>query len=176
MGSNLKKGGILCLHFLPLLIFLVCPRMFHPFWSVSSAYRFSLWHIATFAKPAYGLNLNVGGGSPSPYWWNMNGSDILFSTLSNLTGGLVADCQTLLIALVSLGFICMAVDILLGPMIRKVSDDSGYRDYKRKRLKQDIYRLRYEKEGNFTGGWDDKGKFRVDKWYLIYLNSEPVLV
>lgn len=93
----------------------------------------------------------------------MSGSDILFSTLSNLTGGLVADCQTLLIALISLGFICMAVDILLGPMIRKVSDDSGYRDYKRKRLKQDIYRLRYEKEGNFTGGWDDNGKFRVDK-------------
>jgi hypothetical protein len=93
----------------------------------------------------------------------MNGSDILFSTLSNLTGGLVADCQTLLIALISLGFICMAVDILLGPLFRKVSDDIGYNDYKRKRLKQDIYRRRYEKEGNFTGGWDDNGRFRVNK-------------
>lgn len=42
----------------------------------------------------------------------MNPTDIIFQTVSNLTGGLIVDIQTAIIGLVTIGFILMGLDYL----------------------------------------------------------------
>ncbi len=43
----------------------------------------------------------------------MNPTDILFTTVSNLTGGLITDMTTLVVGLISLAFILMGLDSLM---------------------------------------------------------------
>ena len=42
----------------------------------------------------------------------MSIDQILFDTVSNLTGGLIADLQTALVALIGIAFICMGFDLI----------------------------------------------------------------
>lgn len=42
----------------------------------------------------------------------MNPTNILFTTISNLTGGLITDVTTLIVGMVTLAFILMGLDIL----------------------------------------------------------------
>lgn len=44
----------------------------------------------------------------------MNPIDLIFATVSDLTGGLITDITTLIIGLVSLGFILFGLDKLVG--------------------------------------------------------------
>lgn len=43
----------------------------------------------------------------------MNPTDILFTTVSNLTGGLITDMTTLVVGLITLAFILMGLDLLM---------------------------------------------------------------
>lgn len=42
----------------------------------------------------------------------MNPTDLIFQTVSNLTGGLITDVQTAVIGLVTLGFVVMGVGLI----------------------------------------------------------------
>jgi hypothetical protein len=42
----------------------------------------------------------------------MNFSQVLFDSISSLTGGLVSDLQTALVAMFAIAFICMGIDYL----------------------------------------------------------------
>jgi len=48
--------------------------------------------------------------------------NILFATISNLTGGLINDITTLLVILLTLAFVVMGLDILKDTMFRYVGD------------------------------------------------------
>lgn len=43
----------------------------------------------------------------------MNPTDIIFQTVSNLTGGLITDMTTLIVGLVTVAFILMGLDLLI---------------------------------------------------------------
>lgn len=47
----------------------------------------------------------------------MNPTDLIFQTVSNLTGGLITDIQTAVIGLVTIGFVVMGLDLLKGLLL-----------------------------------------------------------
>lgn len=87
---------------------------------------------------------------PSPPFEIMDPSNILFETISNLTGGLIADLQTAFLGILVLGFIAMAVDYITAPLqesfkLRRENADAerDYQEYAEKRRKREWMQNRY---------------------------------
>lgn len=83
----------------------------------------------------------------------MTASDILFQTVSNLTGGLITDLTTAMLALVTIGFIVMALDYVTAPLqnywtLKRESAEYEleYQKYKKNRHKREMFQNRYRSE------------------------------
>lgn len=50
----------------------------------------------------------------------MQPTDIIFQSVSNLTGGLITDMTTLIVGLVTLAFILMGLDVLVSVLVNDV--------------------------------------------------------
>lgn len=48
--------------------------------------------------------------------------EILFTTISSLTGGLVTDIKTLMVAMLSIAFICMAFDLIRDALENSIAE------------------------------------------------------
>lgn len=68
----------------------------------------------------------------------MDPTDIIFQTVANLTGGIVIDVQTVVVGLVTIGFVVMGVgfikNLLLSGSEGSVKDEKDESDEKEKKL------------------------------------------
>lgn len=93
----------------------------------------------------------------------MNPSNILFSSFSALTGGLVTDLTTTMLALLGVGFVVMGFDYLREAFEARVvqprKDEMDYQKYKSKRDVSIRNKVRYENESqnyNSISDWTKK--------------------
>jgi len=74
---------------------------------------------------------------------------ILFDVASNLTGGLINDVQTMLIAVITLTVIYLGADILISYLTGfSIGETKDYIDYASKRDRQNRIRQRYDETHN----------------------------
>lgn len=88
----------------------------------------------------------------------MNPVDILFASVSSLTGGLITDMTTAMVAIVCLSFLLMGFDILRdiieGKIMarRKVKEEiESYQKYTESRERRDKFAATYSAEHDFVG-------------------------
>ena len=62
----------------------------------------------------------------------MDPSQILFDAIANMTGGLITDIQTAMVALLSLSMICMGLDLLKDKLLLPYLDDLQRRGFRRR--------------------------------------------
>ena len=77
-------------------------------------------------------------------------TQILFDTVSNLTGGLVTDLQTLIVGVIVVSFIVFAIDILLSAINAGFENATRERNFERA---QDFLDAR-NKTAKGTASWD----------------------
>lgn len=69
--------------------------------------------------------------------------------ISHLTGGLIPDIETGIIAVVSLTVLYMTFDLILSCVFHfDISEELDYREYRNKRSRSDRFRKRYESDMN----------------------------
>lgn len=69
--------------------------------------------------------------------------------ISHLTGGLIPDIETGMIAVVALMFLYMTFDLILSCVFHfDISEELDYREYRNKRSRSERFRKRYESDMN----------------------------
>lgn len=75
----------------------------------------------------------------------MNPTDLIFTTVSDLTGGLITDMTTLVIGLITLAFILMGLDLLLAVFNHAL----GYHAKNKEKNNISVDHEESEKQGNY---------------------------
>lgn len=103
----------------------------------------------------------------------MNPSDILFQTMSSMTGGLINDLTTAMIAMFTLTFIVMGFDYLKDSFELFIANRNSARDqsesyekYKQRRQQSELFSNTYEAEKGFVGPSPQKNSPHRDGVYF----------
>lgn len=169
--------------------------MFRRFWSVSSVWLFCLSVTAISRRLPIGRKVFSGGSSGLPFSLCVimpDPTQILFDAISGLTGGIIKDVQTAMIAILLIVFLLLGFDLLKDVLFNRYQSRAAQNkywreaeyhlqessNYQRGTIEYDYHKARYRKLLNKISWYAPGYKKCINRigYYLLRLRCWPCVV